>query len=196
MLALIKKMAGGESPVGTASSDYEDETASDDEHGHDHDHEHTDEGTCNECGMMESDCGCDETGDTGSKEQVEEVESEDQMTYQMAEDNPPDSGAEEVDAEDAEIAQDNAAASSHGGAQNSNLEEDELEESYANSADDTFESDIEFMTNVISGGLNGKKTTGQSTIPVVASQASRLHSGGTTDVSESITDWKALAGIK
>ena len=192
MLSLIKKMTGissSEGPVGTASSDYEEEGSSE-EHDHGHDHEDTDEATCNECGMMETDCGCDD------KEKVDEVESEDQMTYQMAEDNPPDSGAEEFASMDQEIATDNAAASSHGGAENSNLEEEDLDESYANSADDTFESDIEFMTNVISGGLNGKKTTGQSTIPVVASQTSRLHSGSTTDVSESITDWKALAGIK
>ena len=83
--------------------------------------------------------------------------------------------------------------------QNQQVEEDskddDLEESYANEADDTFESDIDFMTNVISGGLNKKKATGQSTIPVVASQASRLGNPMQESV-DLLTDWRSLAGIK
>jgi hypothetical protein len=76
---------------------------------------------------------------------------------------------------------------------------DKVDESYANSADDTFETDIDFMMNVISGGLNKRKSTGQTTIPVVASQLNRTISKGTTDINESINSvaaWKKLAGIK
>jgi len=207
MMALIKKVTGGDMP-GTlepaGSEDYADEEG---EEGHDH--EHTDEATCNECGMYESECGCDH------EEQVDEVESEDQMTYNVAEDNPPDTGAQEFATMDQEVATDNAAASSHGGAQNSNLEEEDkedeeegpdchkspceceedeedLEESYANSPDDGFEADIEYMTKMISGGLNKPKSTGQTTAPIIAGQDDRMG----YSVKESITDWKKLAGLK
>jgi hypothetical protein len=76
---------------------------------------------------------------------------------------------------------------------------DKVDESYANSADDTFETDIDFMMNIISGGLNKRKSTGQTTIPVVASQLNRMVSKGTTDINESsnsVAAWKKLAGIK
>ena len=184
MMDLIKKVTGGS--VGPQGG----EIATSHDHGEDYDEE-GDEEKCNECGMYESDCGCDH-------EQVDEVESEDQMTYQVAEDNPPDSGAAEVDAEDASVAAQNAGASSHGGAVNSNVEEseDELEESFANGADDTFETDADFMINDITSGLNKRKATGQTTIPVISGQKSRMHSHNTTDVSEAINDWKALAGIR
>jgi hypothetical protein len=79
---------------------------------------------------------------------------------------------------------------------------DKVDESYANSADDTFETDIDFMMNVISGGLNKRKSTGQTTIPVVASQLGRQVSRNTTDINESVdssdavAQWKKLAGLK
>jgi hypothetical protein len=213
MMALIKKVTGGDMP-GTlepaGSEDYADEEG--------HDHEHTDEEVCGECSMPMEQCGCDH------EEALDEVESEDQMTYNVAEDNPPDTGAQEFATMDQEVATDNAAASSHGGAQNSNLEEEDkedeeeecpdchkspcecddededeeddeeedLDESYANSPDDGFEADIEYMTKMISGGLNKPKSTGQTTIPVIAGQNDREG----YSVSESITDWKKLAGLK
>jgi hypothetical protein len=200
MMNLIKKITGGapkpsKQGFGDAGSS---------------EHEHTHEEKCNECGgVMEEGHSC------GDREEVDEVESEDQMEYQVAEDNPPDSGAEEFAAMDQEIATDNAAASSHGGAQNSNLEEedleeeeepvadsesdsgeadasnDELDESYANSTDDEFQADIDFMTKIISGGLNKQKSTGQTTIPVIAGQDDRMG----YSVKESLNDWKKLAGM-
>jgi hypothetical protein len=256
--------------------------------------------------MMEAGHSCGE-----GQEMVDEVESEDQMTYQVAEDNPPDSGAAEVDAEDQSVSNANAAAAAynpsddidegseasdvgnigveagdaeeemqasmneaetddgeltkepgmsadqsqkdsldleesssffnlykklamlseestsekddkaekaakkvakdieydedHKGKDDDKAEEagkkvkkdieyddkedkkdkkDKVDESYANSADDTFETDIDFMMNVISGGLNKRKSTGQTTIPVVASQLNRTVSKGTTDINE------------
>jgi exonuclease VII large subunit len=63
-------------------------------------------------------------------------------------------------------------------------------------SDTTFEQDIDFMTKVISGGLNKQKSTGQATVPVVASQLDRLTSHETTGINESVSDWKKLAGIK
>ncbi len=70
--------------------------------------------------------------------------------------------------------------------------EEKLDE-WANDAgkkgtDATFERDIEFMTKVIAGGLNKPKATGQTTIPVIASQDAR---NGDEDVSA----WKKLAGL-
>jgi len=73
-------------------------------------------------------------------------------------------------------------------------EEDELEESYANGADDTFESDIEFMTSIISGGANQRKSTGQTTIPVVSTQLNRL-GNPMTESTDLLTQWKKLSGI-
>ena len=64
-------------------------------------------------------------------------------------------------------------------------------------SDTTFEQDIDFMTKVIAGGLNKPKSTGQTTAPVIAGQDDRMHSHlNTKDVNESISDWKALAGIR
>jgi len=227
MLSLIRKMSGQGAAHDHSSEDYADE-----------------EENCNECGMAYESCGCDE-----SDEMVDEMESEDQMTYNVAEDNPPDTGAAEVDAEDADTAQANSAASSFDKAQaapdaaadlatesddddsssgvvpalvggglgyalgsgaldgvgsaigsaigleeedeEEEEEEDGLEESYANGADDTFESDIDFMTNIISGGLNKKKirvgSGGQTTVPVVAAV--------TTESTDLLTQWKKLSGI-
>jgi hypothetical protein len=54
--------------------------------------------------------------------------------------------------------------------------------------DASFEQDIEFMTKVIAGGLNKPKSTGQTTIPVIAGQDDRMH--------DNPSDWAALAGIK
>ena len=293
MMALMKKLAGGGEEV--SGGDYEDEEGHGEEQGHEG-HEHTDEEACNECGMAYESCGCDH-GD--GKEVVDEVESEDQQLYNVAEDNPPDSGAADTDAddaseagEDAALAKDDAAADEeeakiyssptneaedetgeeagkeemkermsessffnlykklavlseestaekddkaekagkkvakdieydegHKGKDDDKAEKagkevkkdieyddkkdekEKVDESYANSADDTFEADIDFMMNIISGGLNKRKSTGQTTIPVVASQLNRTVSHGTTDINESkmlnesVSDWKKLAGI-
>jgi hypothetical protein len=281
-----------------------------------------DEETCESCGgMMEAGHSCSK--DT---EMVDEVESEDQMTYQMAEDNPPDSGAAEVDAEDASVSAANAAAAAYNPSQDideggdggeasdpkydheppaqesdptpddqgddpipdddpegeqkermsessffslykklamlseestsekddkaekaakkvakdieydedhKGKDDDKAEEAgkkvkkdieyddkkdkkekkldeWANDAgpgksvsDTTFETDIDFMMNVISGGLNKRKQTGQTTIPVLASQLGRQVSRNTTDINESVgnssdavAQWKKLAGLK
>ena len=54
-----------------------------------------------------------------------------------------------------------------------------------------------------SGGLNKPKSTGQTTIPVIASQLGRQVSRNTTDINESVgnssdavAQWKKLAGLK
>jgi hypothetical protein len=241
---------------------------------------------CNECGGM----GMHESSCSSSKEMIDEVESEDQQEFEVAEDNAPDSGeAESTADENAEAEEDKALAgadsgneeeldeveqidekvkifqrdqnpnpqrdyagtpvrypkghSAHGDAhraivakaakasrregslkgsdkstwrrQNDNhqlhaghadkeynpkMEEYELNE-WANNAggkgtDEAFERDIEFMTNIISGGLNKRKSTGQTTVPVIASQTERQYSQESTSINESINDWQKLAGIK
>ena len=177
MMALMKKLTGGD--ASGSDGDYEEE------HGHgDHDHgDHEEE--CNECGYMESKCQCDD------KEMVDEVESEDQMTYNVAEDNPPDSGAAETTAdENAEAAEDQAIATDDE-FQNVNEWANQVGGGPGKGTDAGFEQDIAFMTKVISGGLNKQKATGQTTIPVIANQGQR------TGVNEnSVADWKKLAGIK
>ena len=309
MMALIKKVTGGEAGNG----DYADEVgAEEQEHGHEGHEE-----TCESCGgMMEAGHSCDE-----GQQMVDEVESEDQMTYQMAEDNPPDSGADNTDAAIADTQQANQAAAEYnpkddvdegaGGPEASEEPEEELtpdeedqsdeegeeeesaeeedkadkesmsesmfvnlykkltlisEEStsekddkaekaskkvakdieydeghkgkdddkaekagkevkkdieyddkkdkkkideWANEAgpgksasDTAFETDIDFMMNIISGGLNKRKSTGQTTTPVIAS-LNRTTSQKTTDINESVeyssdavAQWKKLAGLK
>lgn len=70
-------------------------------------------------------------------------------------------------------------------------QEKPIDESYANAADDDFVADTDYMVNTITSGLNGKKSTGQTTIPVIAGQKSRMGA----DVAESLNAWKKLAGL-
>jgi hypothetical protein len=126
-----------------------------------------------------------------------EVVEEDEMMYQREYDVAVDAGQDDGEAEtkadeNAEAAEDQTLATVDA-AQNES--DEELEESLANGADDTFESDIDFMTNVISGGLNKRKATGQTTIPVVSTQVNRL---GTPmrESTDLLTDWRKLSGIK
>ena len=72
--------------------------------------------------------------------------------------------------------------------------EEELDEAFANGADDTFESDLDYMLG-LAGGLNKPKATGQSTVPVVASQTDRLRSP-MKESTDLLKDWKTLSGIK
>ena len=189
MMDLIKKVTGGQDAPAKqgfgdeqGSSDYEDEEGHADEHGH--------EGTCESCGgMMEAGHSCDE-----GEEKVDEVESYDQEIEIAAEDNAPDSDEAETTAdENAEAAEDQALATA---------DEENVNE-WANDAgakakdfnDESFKTDMDFMTRVISGGLNKEKSTGQSTVPVVSTQVSRLGN----PMQESINllhDWKTLSGIK
>jgi hypothetical protein len=308
MMALMRKLSGAGEEV--SGGDYEDEEGSE-EHGHDGHEEHEHEEVCEVCN--ESPCGCNE-------QQVDEVESEDQELEQVAENNPPDSGADNTNADvagqvgsDEALAKDDAAADEeeakiyssptneaedetgeeagkeelgedgsckkcdcnpcrcetmsessffalykkigilseestsekddkaekaakkvakdieydedHKGKDDDKAEEagkkvkkdieyddkkDKKEkiDEWANDAgpgksvsDTTFEADIDFMMNIISGGLNKRKQTGQTTIPVLGTQMNRMVSHSTTDINESkmlnesVSDWKKLAGI-
>jgi hypothetical protein len=170
MAALMKKVG-----VDDHADDYKDEGG---EEGAEHIHDDK--------------CGC----------QVDETETADQRLYNMAEDNPPDSETAEHNAdEEAEAKEDEALALksvNEGGDGGEASEEPEMTEEkldeWANEAgkkgtDAAFERDIDFMTKVISGGLNKPKSTGQTTIPVIAGQEARM---GAEDVSA----WKKLAGIE
>lgn len=280
MMGMLQKLSGIQQSGDAESSDYADEEeCCDDE---------TNEGTCNECGgMMEAGHSC------GSKEMVDEVESEDQMEFEVAEANAPDSGeTEERDEETTDATRDAALATAAGQNfantdapvneeddedknKNKDADDKEVQESYtfenlykklamiaeestsekddkaekaakkvakdieydeghkgkddnraenagekvkkdieyddkkdkrekvdewANEAgkkgtDASFEEDIDFMMKVISGGLNKPKSTGQTTVPVIANQVNRTVSHNTTDINESVSDWKKLAGI-
>ena len=199
MMDLIRKVTGasgqpnvvaiGGEEGGEDNGDYEDEE------GHsEHDHEETDDTPCESCGgVHEGDCAPE-----GDKEMVDEVESEDQQEFEVSEDNAPDSGAAETTAdENAEASEDQALATVDA------AQDEEPVNEWANDAgenskdfdDESFKTDIDFMTNIISGGLNKKKSTGLSTIPVVASQASRL-GNPMQESTDLLHDWRSLAGIK
>jgi hypothetical protein len=209
MLSLIRKMTG-QGPA-QANGDYEEEG------GHeDHGHEHGEDETCESCGgMMEEGHSCGEA--------VEEDESMDQREYEVAEDQSGGDDSEESDEVNSDATRDAALATAAGknfantdapleeggdGGEASNAgaegvdiadvadeTEEDLEESLANGADDTFESDIDFMTKVISGGLNKQKSTGQTTIPVVSTQVNRLGSP-MRESTDLLHDWRKLSGIK
>lgn len=183
MMSLIKKMSSG-------SNDYEDEESHDDS-------------TCPGCGS--SDCGCDDESDSKALV-VGEDETEDQMEFEVAEANAPDSDQAETTAdENAEAEEDKALAQAaqqnktdtfnEGGDGGEASEEDEELTEWANDAgytgsentkDNTFEEDIDFMTRVISGGLNGPKKD-QTTLP---------HTRVKVDESiQALNEWKKLSGI-
>jgi len=289
MMSLMKKLTGGEM---MDDGDYEDEE-SHEGHGEEG-HMHGEEEPCNECGMAYESCGCDHS----DKEMVDEVESEDQMAYNVAEDNPPDNGSanstndtqgndaanqalatadagEEVDESEEEheckkchsdpcecddekevdesvyesftnlykklallseestsekddkaekaakkVAKDIEYDEGHKGKDDDKAEKagkkvkkdieyddkkdkkkiDEwANEAGKNGTDAAFETDIDYMTNVISGGLNKQKSTGQTTIPVVASQKSRMGVDGLgspmKESTDLLRDYKKLSGL-
>lgn len=68
-------------------------------------------------------------------------------------------------------------------------EKEEVEEGLANEADQTFEADIDFMQNVISGGLNGKKRTQSVGNPVTVAASPMRES------TNLLADWKKLSGL-
>ena len=177
MLDLIRKMTG-QDPAQSDDNDYESE-----EHEHSHDEEE-----CGDCGNNPCDC-----------ETIDEAQTSDQAEFMATEANAPDSGADNTNADVAGNAAANSAIAKSDQQNptittNEDEMEEDLNESYANSAENTFEADIEFMTKVITGGLNKQKSTGQSTIPVVASQKNRL--GEPMQESTALLhDWKKLSGI-
>ena len=177
MLDLIRKVTG-QGPAQSDDNDYESE-----EHEHSHDEEE-----CGDCGNNPCDC-----------ETIDEAETPDQAEFMATEANAPDSGADNTNADVAGNAAANSAIAKSDQQNptittNEDEMEEDLNESYANSAENTFEADIEFMTNIITGGLNKQKSTGQSTIPVVASQKNRL--GEPMQESTALLhDWKKLSGI-
>ncbi len=178
---------------------------------------HSDAPEMKMCGvhkLPEGECGCGE-----GKEVVDEVETEDQMLYNVAEDDGEgyEQGQEAAAQIDSALAvgSENEKDVNEGGdgsesspeaagavaaadadeEQEEAMSEDEKLDEWANNAgkdgtEQTFERDIEFMTKVISGGLNKPKSTGQTTIPVIAGQKDRM--GVDEDV---IAEWKKLSGI-
>jgi len=135
----------------------------------------------------------------GDTEELAETETDDQREFKVAEGKLPaglqayqdkkngkkDDSAEEETDEDKEVDED---------------KEEELNE-WANDAgkngtETSFEQDIDFMTNVISGGLNKQKSTGQATVPVIADQKDRTGYNGSDLVKEgSIMSHDGLAGL-
>ena len=191
MMNLMKKLSGMGGEAGPQDSqDYEEE-GSDEEHSH----EHGEEETCNECGMAYEACG----GNHGDKEMVEDdadaiggpddessEEYMDQEEEEVAETEEVVNNDDEANEENSDAVRDAALA------QSANNNEEQVDEGeYANSDDDAFAADIDFMTNIISGGLNKKKSTGQTTIPVIAGQEERM-----TANESIVADWIKLAGIK
>jgi hypothetical protein len=204
MMNLIRKVTGAQPAPATqgfggdeGSSDYEDEEGHDDEHGH--------EGACESCGgMMEAGHECGE-----GQQMVDEVESEDQMEYEVAEEIDP-NNSDEANEVNSDAVRDAALATAASTNEEEQVDEDEAQaeaeddaqkldewanEAGKNGTDTSFEQDIDFMTKVISGGLNKQKSTGQSTIPVVSTQLNRLGNPMQESV-DLLYDWKKLSGIK
>jgi hypothetical protein len=200
MLALMKKLSGVQSS-GPAQDFGGDEEGSDDYESEEGSEDHESE-ECPSCGH--ADCHCDD-------EQVDEMETDEQEEFEVAEDT----GADNTNADAAgQVGTDEALAKADAGEDEEEGEEDEsiqecgmyeddmdeeedltewANDAGGNGTETTFEQDIDFMTRVISGGLNKQKSTGQATIPVIPGQKDRM---GYSAVNESISDWAKLAGIK
>ena len=182
MKALLQKVG-----VGSEDGDYKSEVDADHMHG---------EG-----------CGC---------EDVKEVQTQDQTLYATTSESD-ESEDDGFDASARNTELDNVGKPASGGATNEDgaeapgsnaVGQEEQEEAedvaenkeekldeWANNVgqkgtDTAFEQDIEFMTKVISGGLNKPKVTGQTTVPVIAGQDAR---DGTK---EDLASWMKLAGLK
>jgi len=135
----------------------------------------------------------------GSVEPVTETQTEDQKEFAVAE-------SEENDLEEGKIPaglkayQDKKKGKKDDSEKDVKEEEEELTE-WANDAgkkgtDTSFEQDIDFMTKVISGGLNKQKSTGQTTIPVIAGQNDRTGYNGADLVKEgSVMSHDGLANL-
>jgi hypothetical protein len=183
MLSLMRKMSGQGPAV--SSSDYEDEGG---EPAHSHEEGSEDgaeddvkEETCESCGSaMQEGHSCGEA--------VEENETIPQEDEEVAEDAAQNDGQAETTADENAEAEEDQALATVDAAQNES--DEELEESLANGDDDTFESDINFMTKVISGGLNGQKRTQSVGGPMTIASTPMRES---TDL---LHDWRKLSGIK
>jgi len=221
MMSLMKKLSGG---AETSSGDFADEEGHE---GHDEEgHSHDEEDSCNECGMAYESCGCDHDEpivdeeesrdqmayevaednppDNGSANSTNATIGNDAANTALAIADKKGPIAEEDKEHDKE---EHECEKCHSDPCKCDDEEDDEEEnveesiyeSYANSADDTFEADIEFMTNVITSGLNKKKSTGQTTIPVIAGQKDRMGSDGLgspmKESADLLTDYKKLSGL-
>ena len=136
----------------------------------------------------------------GSVEPVTETQTEDQKEFAVAE-------SEENDLEEGKIPaglkayQDKKKGKKDDSEKDVKEEEEEELTEWANDAgkkgtDTSFEQDIDFMTKVISGGLNKQKSTGQTTIPVIAGQNDRTGYNGADLVKEgSVMSHDGLANL-
>lgn len=185
MLSLIRKMTGqGERPV-HASGPGEQEV---------------DEESCQGCAegncQQHGDAVVDEGEGTSSEEEVQQATEKLEKIHDVWSD----AGDEEVEQDepadevnvDEEEGDDAAEEETDDVEEGAEEEEDkeEVEESFANDADDTFESDIDFMQNVISGGVNGRKRTQSVGSPVTIASTPMRES---TDL---LKDWVKLSGLK
>jgi len=126
----------------------------------------------------------------GENEEITETQTDDQREFAVAEDDDLEEGKmpaglkayhdkKKGKKDDSEKDVDEACG---------DMKEEKLDE-WANDAgkkgtDTSFEQDIDFMTKVISGGLNKQKSTGQTTIPVIAGQEDRMGYNGADLVKE------------
>ena len=142
----------------------------------------------------------------GENEEITETQTEDQKEFAVAE-------SEEDDLEEGKIpAGLKAYQDKKKGKKVDSKEDKEVDEAcgdmkeekldeWANDAgkkgtDTSFEQDIDFMTKVISGGVNKQKSTGQTTIPVIAGQNDRTGYNGADSINEgSVMSHDGLAGL-
>ena len=201
MLGLIRKMTGqGGGQPGTAEVE-------------------VDEGGCQACEAGScQEHGQQVTDETETPDQAEEMAAENTPTFGAPEADEEGSSEEEVqqateklekvhdawsdagdgdDEQEAPVADDGAEEEEEEPAEEEGEEEEEEKEEvteWANDAggnleNETFESDIDFMQNVISGGMNGRKRTQSVGSPVTIASTPMKES---TDL---LKDWVKLSGL-
>ena len=218
MLDLMRKMSG--QGIEQSNDDYADEEPSHADHG---------EETCDACGQESCECDSESemVDEVQSEDQMEFQVSEDNPPDSGA-DNATDAtvGNDAANAALGQAAEKNDTLTTNEGEGGPEASEEPTEEEastpepseedeegeepdelneWANEAgkkgtDAQFEQDIDFMTKIISGGLNKEKSTGQTTVPVISQQTSRMGSNGfgqtMKESNDLLTDWKKLSGIR
>jgi hypothetical protein len=133
-----------------------------------------DEETCNECGMYESKCGCSMTENKIFNRLLKMMEDK------KEEDCCDDCGKPM-----------NKCKCDHDDHKHEKLDE-WANQVNSKTKEQEFDTEMEYMMNLISGGLNGKKSTGQTTIPVIAHQGERV---GLKE-SDLMVDLRKLSGLR
>ena len=114
----------------------------------------------------------------GENEEITEMQTDDQREFKVAE------GEDKPDFADIDDDGDKEESMKKASKDKKEKVDEWANDAGKNGTETSFEQDIDFMTKVISGGINKQKSTGQTTIPVIAGQEDRMGYNGADVVKE------------